>query len=452
MIHLRLIVPAAAHDAVVGYLRADPRATHLVVLDGAAVEPAGDLVLVDVAREAATDVLERLRGLGLDDRGAVAIETVDAAPSVYAARAEAAAPGSPDDGIVWDLVVDRAQADARSSWSYYAFLCLATTIAAVAVVTDSAILVVGAMVVGPEFGPVAALAVGIVLRRPRLVIDSLRLLLLGFAVAVAVTAAVAFVARVLGWIEPADLLAPRPLTAFIWRPDRWSVVVSLLAGFAGVLSLTAGRSNALVGVFISVTTVPAAGNLALALALWVPEEIGGAALQLDGEPRRADRRRDPAARRPAAAHPGLGRPPRAPCGDRRRPVSEGGRGRTAGSKRSDQSASRSRTTTASPSAISRAWSASAASTMTRTSGSVPEGRSSTRPVAPSFGLGSRDRRDDALVVRRPGLVDALDVDEHLREPLHDRRRGRRASGRSGRPGRAGAAPVSSRHRSWRGRA
>ena len=57
-------------------------------------------------------------------------------------------------------------------------------------------------------------------------------------------------------------------------------MVALLAGVAGTLSQTAGRSNALVGVFISVTTVPAAGNLALAVALWVPEEIGGAATQL----------------------------------------------------------------------------------------------------------------------------------------------------------------------------
>ena len=47
-----------------------------------------------------------------------------------------------------------------------------------------------------------------------------------------------------------------------------------------MLSLTAGRSNALVGVFISVTTVPAAGNLALALALWLPGEMAGSALQL----------------------------------------------------------------------------------------------------------------------------------------------------------------------------
>jgi uncharacterized hydrophobic protein (TIGR00271 family) len=106
------------------------------------------------------------------------------------------------------------------------------------------------------------------------------LLVLGFLAAIAVTTVLAVLARVGGWITAADLLDPRPLTGFIWAPDRWSVVVALLAGAAGVLSLTAGRSNALVGVFISVTTVPAAGNLALALALGVPGEIGGASAQL----------------------------------------------------------------------------------------------------------------------------------------------------------------------------
>jgi len=280
VIHLRLIVPRAVRDGVVAFLRGDPRVTHVVVLPGAGVDPEGDLVLADVAREAASAVLEQLRGLGLDDGGAVALETVDAAPSVHAERAEAAAPGSPDDGIVWDLVEERARMDARSSWSLYAFLCLAAAIASVAVLTDSAVLVVGAMVVGPEFGPVAALAYAAAMRRGRLAVDALRLLALGFAAAIAVTVVLGLVLRGLGWAAAADLLAPRPMTAFIWRPDRWSFLVAVLAGFAGVLSLTAGRSNALVGVFISVTTVPAAGNLGLAIALWVPEEMGGSALQL----------------------------------------------------------------------------------------------------------------------------------------------------------------------------
>jgi uncharacterized hydrophobic protein (TIGR00271 family) len=142
------------------------------------------------------------------------------------------------------------------------------------------VLVIGAMVVGPEFGPVAALSVGLALRRPRLVGRALRLLAIGFAVAVLATTLLALAARAGGWIDAGDILRERPMTNYIWRPDRWSFTVALLAGAAGVLSLTAGRSNVLVGVFISVTTVPAAGNLALALALWQPGEITGSLAQL----------------------------------------------------------------------------------------------------------------------------------------------------------------------------
>ena len=283
MFHVRLVLPARVTPAVRDHLAGLPTVTNLLVLPGAAVAPPGDAVLFDVAREAVSPVLHGLRALGVDPRSedtSVALEEVQAMPGARAELAERAAPGAPDDAIVWELVLGRAVDDTRSSWSFHAFLCLATTIAAVAVITDSPVLVVGAMVVGPEFGPVSALAIALVLRRWRLAWHAIRLLVIGFALAIAVTALLALVARWLGWISPADLLKPRPLTEYIWRPDKWSIVVALLAGAAGVLSVTAGRSNVLVGVFISVTTVPAAGNLAVALALADRGEVAGSALQL----------------------------------------------------------------------------------------------------------------------------------------------------------------------------
>jgi uncharacterized hydrophobic protein (TIGR00271 family) len=52
----------------------------------------------------------------------------------------------------------------------------------------------------------------------------------------------------------------------VYAPDAFSFVVAVLAGIAGTLSLTSAKSGALVGVAISVTTVPAAANAAIALA------------------------------------------------------------------------------------------------------------------------------------------------------------------------------------------
>jgi uncharacterized hydrophobic protein (TIGR00271 family) len=280
VMHLRLIVPAERSELVQDTLVADPRVTSIVRLPSAAQRPAGDVIECDVTREATSDILGFLRTEGLYDDGAVALSAVDSAPSRNAQAAEKAAPGAPDDAVIWDAVVDQAYNEAGGSWVYYAFLTLATMIASVAVITDSSILVVGAMVVGPEFGVVAALAVGLFLRKGGLSRASLVLLVKGFVLAIVLTALAALLARAVGWVDADSVTAARPLTGFIWRPDKWSAVVAVLAGCAGVLSQTAGRGNALVGVFISVTTVPAAGDLALSLALWAPHQIGGSAAQL----------------------------------------------------------------------------------------------------------------------------------------------------------------------------
>ena len=74
--------------------------------------------------------------------------------------------------------------------------------------------------------------------------------------------------------------AGHPFTAFISSPDRWSVIVAYLAGVAGVLSLTSAKSGALIGVLISVTTIPAAANIGVAAALGDWSEWVGAIEQL----------------------------------------------------------------------------------------------------------------------------------------------------------------------------
>jgi uncharacterized membrane protein len=62
--------------------------------------------------------------------------------------------------------------------------------------------------------------------------------------------------------------------------DALTWIVGFLAGIAGMLSLTTAKSGALVGVLISVTTVPAAANAAVAIAYGVTDEALGSAMQL----------------------------------------------------------------------------------------------------------------------------------------------------------------------------
>jgi uncharacterized hydrophobic protein (TIGR00271 family) len=142
------------------------------------------------------------------------------------------------------------------------------------------VLLVGAMVLGPEFGAIAALGLALVRRRRRLFRLALRTVVVGFASSIVATTLVVLVGRWLGWIVREDVAGLRPSTAFIYQPGRWSLVVAVIAGAAGVLSLTSARTTGLVGVFVSVTTVPAAGNVALGLAFGVREEVWGSTLQL----------------------------------------------------------------------------------------------------------------------------------------------------------------------------
>ncbi len=71
-----------------------------------------------------------------------------------------------------------------------------------------------------------------------------------------------------------------PLTQFISKPDDFSFIVACFAGAAGMLSLTSAKSGALVGVLISVTTIPAAANIGVAAALADWSEWRGAMAQL----------------------------------------------------------------------------------------------------------------------------------------------------------------------------
>lgn len=262
VLHLRVVCPPATTSAALGVLRADAGVTNVVRHAGACLVPPGDLLEADVAREAVDAVVDGLQTLGLEETGSIVLETVDTALGRGIAEAEVAAPGEGDDALIWEQVEKAADGGATNSAAYYAFLVLATLIAAVGLLTDSQVLIVGAMVLGPEFGPLAALAVAVVRRRRGLVAGPLRALGLGFPLAVVVTATAVFLLDVAGLVPQEFLDGRRPLTSFVASPDAFSVIVAVLAGIAGTLSLTSAKSGPLVGVFISVTTVPAAADFA----------------------------------------------------------------------------------------------------------------------------------------------------------------------------------------------
>jgi uncharacterized hydrophobic protein (TIGR00271 family) len=279
VLHLQLRVPSELTDEVVALLSADETVTNVAVLPDAYAKPQGCLVMADVAREGANPVVGALRGLDLHHRGSIMLTEPGTLFSDDADRAEEAAPGTPDDGVVWEVVQNKVRTESVLSWAFVSFLTLATLIAGVGRLLDQPILIIGAMVVGPEFSPIAAICLALARPRTALLPQALSTLVGGFTVAVLVAAPLWLLAHALGLASRHDARTG-PLTDFIVQPDVWSFVIALLAGTAGVLALTTAKSGPLVGVFISVTTVPAVGTVALCLGVGVWSEIPGALLQL----------------------------------------------------------------------------------------------------------------------------------------------------------------------------
>ncbi|MCV7009276.1 MULTISPECIES: DUF389 domain-containing protein [Mycobacterium] len=279
MLHLRVIAPTESSDSVLEVLRREVGVTHIVVHRKAALEPPGDEITADIARESANDVIDELKALGLKRRGAITLDVVDTVVSTAAYRAENEAEGDPADAVVWDELAERSREESTLNATFLTFLTLACLIAAVGVVTDSPVTVVGAMVVGPEFGPLAALAVAVVRRRRYLARRAALALLVGFPVAMLVTAIAVLGGEAVGWIKLGTLRQLNQVD-FIFQVGPLSFVVAMFAGAAGMLSLVSAKSAALVGVFISVTTVPAAGFAVVAATMGDWQVAQQSAMQL----------------------------------------------------------------------------------------------------------------------------------------------------------------------------
>lgn len=280
MVHLRIVLPGERAERALELLDRLDSVCNLIYLKGAARKPVGDVILCDVAREDTSVVVSDLRELEIDKDGSIAIEEIDSQISAVADRAERSATGAVGDAVVWEEVETRTSENIELSGVFVAFITLACLIASVGILLDSPILIVGAMIVGPEFGPIAGLCVAIVQRRRDVARRSFAALAVGFPVAI--TGAFLFALAVNGLDLTPDTYTDgdHTFTDFISHPDVFSFVVAVFAGVAGVLSLTSAKSGALIGVLVSVTTIPAAANIGVAAALGEWGQWRGAMAQL----------------------------------------------------------------------------------------------------------------------------------------------------------------------------
>ena len=185
MLHLRLIVPLHLAATVFDHLAAHPGVAHVIDVGDVKSQPVGRLLLCDVARESANEVIEWLQRQNVHRLGAISVEAVETVVSDAAERAEKAAPGHAADALVWEELEARVRSESVVTGSFLVLIAIAAVIAGVGILLDAPILIVGAMVVGPEYGPLAAICVAAKRRRARAASSSAASLALGLLVAAA---------------------------------------------------------------------------------------------------------------------------------------------------------------------------------------------------------------------------------------------------------------------------
>jgi len=280
MLHVRAVIPAPLTESLTGRLAAAPGVQNVVVRAGAALRPHGDAVQFDVRDAAANPVFRTLRELGLDRDRVICVERVDATLADPASPAGGRGVLRRETAPVWEMVEAVIRHGEAYAPSFYALLAMAGLIGAVGILTNSQILIVGAMVVGPEYNAIMGVALGITRRAREEIRDGLLALCGGFLAAIALTLLFGLAVRTSGQTPAAYLRGVRPVANLINAPNIFSVIVAVLAGVVGVVSLTEARANALIGVFISVTTIPAAASVGISIAYSSWGEAGGSVLQL----------------------------------------------------------------------------------------------------------------------------------------------------------------------------
>jgi uncharacterized hydrophobic protein (TIGR00271 family) len=280
MVHLRMVVPADRVDRVLELLEASRAVGNVVRLPKASLQPAGDLILCDVTREAASILISDLEELGISQDGSISVERVEALLSRAMDEAERLSPGDPGNAVVWEQVQELTSESSVLNASFLIFMVLATLIAAVGIFLNTPILIIGAMVLGPEFGPIASFCVATVEGRTSQAGRSLLALAVGFPAGIGAACIASMVFKWTDLTPDRFVSETHSLSTVISNPDFFSGFVAFCAGIAGILSLTTEKSGALTGVLVSVTTIPSAANIGVAVAYGDSDGWSGSLEQL----------------------------------------------------------------------------------------------------------------------------------------------------------------------------
>lgn len=150
-------------------------------------------------------------------------------------------------GISREELYADIQKTCQLSWVFVVFVILASLVAAIGILRDNVVVIIGAMVIAPLLGPNVALSLATTLADVSLAHRAIKTNVVGILAAL-------FLAILLGVVLHVNPDLPR-ITAGT-KVSLGDVILALAAGSAAALSFTTGVLSALIGVMVAVALLP----------------------------------------------------------------------------------------------------------------------------------------------------------------------------------------------------
>ena len=265
MRYLEITIPEGRRRAVLGVL--DEAGVDYVMSDETSGEKYSDVVRFPLPNRAVEPILDKLAQVDIEDARVVVINAETVISEEFdAVRDRYSGGGAKGERTSRQVLRTKADEFTPAFPIYIVMLLISAVVATAGLLGDSPAVLVGSMVIAPLLGPALAASIGIVTGDDDLRREGFRYQVIGVAVVIAASVSLGLLARLAGF-EPGgvDIVVVAELEERV-SPNLLSILVALGAGIAGILSLTRGFSEAIVGVMIAAALIPPSAAVGITAA------------------------------------------------------------------------------------------------------------------------------------------------------------------------------------------
>ena len=280
MMLLKAVCPAAMADDVIEVLRETPGTGRIIRSSGTEVDGGLDVIETEIPDTTVDRLIANLAALDRWDEGDVTLTTVGEGERFQFADGQAITIGDSEGGPGSQQVRMMLRHLVRVDYQYVLLMMMAALIATVGLIAALPIAVIGAMAFSPDLGRLNAIGFATLIRDLRLLWRGARSLAVGMVIAIILAALGTLMLSAVGATDDPLGGIPDQLQSFVSVPDGFTVAVAIAAGIAAMVVFVAERGSAAVGVGVSITTIPAAAYIGIAIAERAWSEAGNGSIVL----------------------------------------------------------------------------------------------------------------------------------------------------------------------------